>query len=179
MKEKDTIQDPELEIIIPTPEEPAEEVTNDVPEATGLDNGDSTDEPKAQEKQEKRTKHKRKKRNLRSLLIDPDEQETETYNLKDLMSNLTIDGMWFKRHIGFLLLIVAGMIVYITNGYQAQHEMIEEGRLIEELKDWRYRSMTIHSRLTSLSRQSQIEETLHMRGDTTLVVGTQAPYELK
>ena len=77
-----------------------------------------------------------------------------------------------------LALILLGIIVYITNRYQAQNEMIEEDRLHEELQDWKYRSMTRNSELTFRCRQSQLEEQMKAMGDSTLSCSNDPVYEL-
>ena len=111
---------------------------------------------------------------MRSLVSDDDE-----------VDELTIDGIrqmldaaprWFLRQWKMLLLCLAGIFLYITNGYQAQMEMMKESELEAELKDWRYRCITRVSELTLLCRQSQLEQKLRQQGDSTLVPSKVAPY---
>ena len=78
-----------------------------------------------------------------------------------------------------LLLCLAGIFLYITNGYQAQVEMMQETELEAELKDWRYRSITRVSELTLLCRQSQLERRLREQGDSTLLPSKVAPFIIK
>lgn len=105
--------------------------------------------------------------------------EQELRQLKHMWQMLSIDGSWFKRQIPVLLLILAGLILYITNRYSAQQEMIREQELIQQEQDWRYRCMTVHSELTTKSRQSQLEMRLHALGDSTLQLSKTPPYEIK
>lgn len=115
---------------------------------------------------------------LRSLVNDEEESEHEIQHLKDVVQALSIDGLWFRRQIGLFLLIVVGIILYITSRYKAQQEMIEEARLRTELQDWKYRSMTVSSELTTKSRQSQLENRLKVLGDSTLQISKTAPFEI-
>lgn len=103
----------------------------------------------------------------------------------DVESELTLEGLrhvlealpqWILRQWKLLLLCLAGTFLYITNGYQAQMEMMEETALEAELKDWRYRSITRVSDLTMLCRQSLLEERLRQQGDTTLLPNKVAPF---
>ena len=87
---------------------------------------------------------------------DDDSQKKDIEHLKDVLQALSIDGLWFKKQLGVLALILLGIIIYISNRYQAQTEMIEEDKLHEELQDWKYRSMTRNSELTLRCRQSQL-----------------------
>lgn len=117
---------------------------------------------------------------LLNSLMDEDEEKTpEIRQWKDIMHAMSIDGQWFKRQIGVILMVVAGIILYITFRYQAQQEMIEEDNLRKELLDWKYRSMTRNSELTLKTRQSQLEQMLKANGDSTLKASITAPFALE
>ena len=116
---------------------------------------------------------------LSSLIKDDDEEMPDLHHVKDLMRVLSIDGQWFKRQIGVILLIVAGIIWYITNRYQAQQEMIEEDKLRAELADWKFRSMTKTSELTLHTRQTFLEDRLKALGDSTLKASAVPPFILR
>ena len=105
-------------------------------------------------------------------------QKKDIEHLKDVLQALSINGLWFKKQLGVLALILLGIIIYITNRYQAQTEMIEEDKLHEELQDWKYRSMTRNSELTLRCRQSQLEEQLKAMGDSTLCSSNEPVYEI-
>ena len=107
---------------------------------------------------------------------DSDKKDIE--HLKDVLQALSINGLWFKKQLGVLSLILFGIIIYISNRYQAQSEMIQEDKLHEELQDWKYRSMTRNSELTFRCRQSQLEEQLKAMGDSTLCSSNEPVYEL-
>ena len=109
---------------------------------------------------------------------DDDSQKKDIEHLKDVLQALSINGLWFKKQLGVLALILLGIIIYITNRYQAQTEMIEEDKLHEELQDWKYRSMTRNSELTLRCRQSQLEEQLKAMGDSTLCSSNEPVYEI-
>ena len=113
-----------------------------------------------------------------SLLSEDEEKQPEVKRLRDALKALSIDGQWFKQQIGVICLIVLGVIVYITNRYQAQQEMMEEDRLRKELLDWKYRSITRRSELTFRTRQTNLEDMLNARGDSTLQPGKTAPFIL-
>ena len=107
---------------------------------------------------------------------DSDKKDIE--HLKDVLQALSINGLWFKKQLGVLALILFGIIIYISNRYQAQSEMIEEDKLHEELQDWKYRIMTRNSELTFRCRQSQLEEQMKAMGDSTLCSSNDPVYEL-
>ena len=116
---------------------------------------------------------------LNALVNEEDDSEKKDMeHLKDVLQALSINGLWFKKQLGVLALILLGIIIYISNRYQAQTEMIEEDKLHEELQDWKYRSMTRNSELTLRCRQSQLEELMKAIGDSTLCSSNDPIYEL-
>lgn len=116
---------------------------------------------------------------LNALVNEEDDSEKKDLeHLKDVLQALSINGLWFRKQLGVLSLILFGIIIYISNRYQAQTEMIEEDKLHEELQDWKYRSMTRNSELTFRCRQSQLEEQMKAMGDSTLCSSNDPVYEL-
>ncbi|MBQ6225665.1 MAG: hypothetical protein IJJ73_05105 [Bacteroidaceae bacterium] len=115
-----------------------------------------------------------KEKLMRSLVSDDDEvDELTAANIRQM---LDAAPKWFLSQWKMLLLVLAGIFLYITNGYQAQVEMMKENELEAELKDWRYRSITRVSELTQLCRQSQLEQKLREQGDSTLTPSKVAPF---
>lgn len=116
------------------------------------------------------------RRLLRAMLRDED---SEGGSMKDMFDDIQISGEWLKRHWSFILIVVVCMLLFVTNRYQAQQEIIEESRLKRELNDIRFIWLTQFCELTRSQRQSQIEETLIQRGDTTLKPRKEAPFLIK
>ena len=117
-----------------------------------------------------------KKPRLLSMLGNSMEDEMALKQWKSVIRQMSIDGQWFKKQIGVIILAVVGIIIYITCRYQAQQEIILEEQLKKELQDWKFRTLTRSSELTLKTRQSQIENALKNFGDSTLKVSTEAPY---
>ena len=115
-----------------------------------------------------------KEKLMRSLVSDDDEEEE--LSIDGIRQMLDAAPRWFLGQWKMMLLCLGGVFLYITNGYQAQVELMKETELEAELKDWRYRSITRVSELTQLCRQSQLEQKLRERGDTSLVSSKVAPY---
>ena len=115
------------------------------------------------------------KRRIRRVETD---NELALRQLRDAWKQISIDGQWFKRQIWLFVVIVIGIIVYISNRYAAQQEIIEEQLLREELQDWKFRSLTRNSELTFWTRQSQIELQLKAFGDSSIQVSNKAPYQI-
>lgn len=121
-------------------------------------------------------KKKEGKPKLISILANNVEDEIALKQWKGVIRQMSIDGQWFKKQIGVIVLAVLGIIVYITCRYQAQQEIILEEQLRLEYQDWKFRTLTRNSELTLRTRQSQIESALKNFGDSTLKVSTEAPF---
>ncbi|MDE5561087.1 MAG: hypothetical protein K2J00_04690 [Bacteroidaceae bacterium] len=116
-----------------------------------------------------------KKSGLHSLMGSHHNDEATLRQWQSMWRQISIDGQWFRKQIGVILLAVCGIILYITCRYQAQQEIILEEQLTESLQDWKFRTLTRSSELTLKTRQSRIERVLREFGDTTLTAGTEAP----
>ncbi len=117
-----------------------------------------------------------KEKLMRSLVGDED--ETDEMTAAGIRQMLDAAPRWFLSQWKMVLLVLAGIFLYITNGYQAQVEMMKETELEAELKDWRYRCITRVSELTQLCRQSQLEQKLREQGDSTLTPSKVAPFTI-
>ena len=117
-----------------------------------------------------------KEKLMRSLVSDDDEAEELTSD--GLRQKLDAAPRWFLSQWKLLLLCLVGIFLYVTNGYQAQVEMMKETELEAELKDWRYRCITRVSELTLISRQSRLEQKLREQGDSTLMPSKVAPFTI-
>ena len=144
-------------------------------EAKGLDEANEPNEPHKPNEPEESVSDKEKL--MRSLVSDDDEVDELTVD--SIRQMLDAAPRWFLSQWKLLLLCLVGIFLYITNGYQAQVEMMKETELEAELKDWRYRSITRAGELTLLCRQSQLEQKLREQGDTSLVISKEAPFVIK
>lgn len=96
-----------------------------------------------------------------------------------LLKALEIDGRWFRRNLGLFFVITVGMLLFVTNRYQADQEIIEEGLLKDTLADIKYKALTKAADLTLKTRQSNIETLLRLQGDSAIKTPKDAPYIIK
>ena len=113
-----------------------------------------------------------------ALFTEGESVAEESRSLKELVGTLNIDGLWFFRQIPLLLITLGGILLMVTNRYQAQQEIIEKEQLQRDMEDWRFRALTRSSELTTRSRQSQIEERLKQMGDSLLTTPTEPPFTI-
>ncbi|MCR5849616.1 MAG: hypothetical protein K6G92_02755 [Bacteroidaceae bacterium] len=158
-----------------------EELQEEAMAVAGQDAVDGTPETQesleVQESLDKKEPVSNQEKLMRSLVSDDD--EAEELSLDGIRQILDAAPRWFLSQWKMMLLCLVGVFLYITNGYQAQMEMMKETELEAELKDWRYRSITRVSELTQICRQSQLEQKLREQGDTSLVSSKMAPFIIK
>ena len=81
-----------------------------------------------------------------------------------------------RRQLGVLLLIVGFIIIYISNRYSCQKDMLEIDRLNTELIDAKYRALSSSSELTEKCRESNVLKMLQTNEDNILHIPSQPPY---
>ncbi len=99
-------------------------------------------------------------------------------SFREIMGGDILTGEWFRSQIGLIVLCVVFSVIYITNRYSAEQEIIEIENLRVELQEMKYRALTRSGELTERSRQSNIEEQLRLNGDSTLRMPLVPPYVL-
>lgn len=100
-------------------------------------------------------------------------------SLKDILGGEILTRSTFRKQFGLIAMCVFYIIVYITNRYQAQQELIEIQDLKEELQKVKYYSLTRSGEYTIKSRQSQIEELLKQTPDSMLGTSQEPPFIIK
>ncbi len=84
----------------------------------------------------------------------------------------------FKRNIWYIVMLIAMTIVYISNRYEVQREIVEIDQLKRERLDARYEALTVSSELTVRTRQSKIENYISDK-ENALQVPENPPYIIK
>lgn len=81
--------------------------------------------------------------------------------------------------IRFILMLALMAVIYISNRYYAEQTVVEVHHLQKELNHHRTLALVQFTRLTGMSRQSELEHRLWQMGDTTLIVPRRPPYVIK
>ncbi len=102
-----------------------------------------------------------------------------------LSSNLTLTKIlggdilttqFIRRQIWLIILVVVFMILYISNRYSVQKDLIEIDQLQRELQDAKYKALSSSSQITEKSRESNVLDMLKNNKDSILHIATQPPY---
>lgn len=81
-----------------------------------------------------------------------------------------------RRQIGVIILIAFITMIYVSNRYSCQQDMVEIEQLKEKLKDAKYKALASMSELTEMCRESNVLEMLKNNEDSMLQIPTQPPY---
>lgn len=100
-------------------------------------------------------------------------------SLREILGGDYLIGSFLRRNILFILVLVGLSILYITNRYAAQQEIIEHEQLRNELTEKKNYALTQYAELTMYSRQSNIENRLKACGDSLLTAPKDPPFEIK
>ena len=119
-----------------------------------------------------------------TALVAPDaavgrEPREYHHTLLGLLGGGLIGHEFLRRNWGVIAVIILLTIIYVSNRYAADQEMIQISDLQKELEEVRYRALTHNSELTMLCRQSQIEKALDAIGDSTLKVSGEPPFIIR
>lgn len=99
--------------------------------------------------------------------------------LREILGGDILMNGWLKKQMGLILMCVLFAILYITNRYSSQQEIIEIEKLKTELTELRYYALTRSSELTTKTRQSQVEASLRHTADSLLASPKEPPFVIK
>lgn len=105
---------------------------------------------------------------IRNLTADEDTPQQSAHSkitLASILGGDILGGKWFRRQFWYIVTVVGMVIVYVSNRYSCQQEMIQTKMLTDTLLDRRYKALTRSSQLKEKMRRSVIEGSL---ADTSL-----------
>ena len=96
--------------------------------------------------------------------------------LRKILGGNILNAQFVRRQIWLFVLIAFFMIIYVSNRYSCQKDLLQIDKLTEELKDAKYRALSSNSLVTERCRESHILEMLKNNEDSTLHIPNQPPY---
>lgn len=100
-------------------------------------------------------------------------------SLRSILGGDFLTAKFVRSQLPLIILIAACFIIYISNRYTNQAELIEIDNLKKELDDARFNALTRSSDLTARSRQSYVEEFLRSKHDSLLQISSNSPYVIR
>ena len=112
----------------------------------------------------------------RQQAIEDELPLTKNVTLGKILGGEMLNTQFLRQQIWVIVLITLFIIVYISNRYKCQQNLIKIDNLQSELEDAKYRALSSSSDLTQQTRESKVLERLHNDKDSTLHIPTQPPY---
>jgi len=81
-----------------------------------------------------------------------------------VMGGTVLTGGFFTKNLRFIAIFILLVVLYISNRYTVSDRMSKIERLQHELKDAKYESVTISSKLIGVSREIKIKELVEKNG---------------
>lgn len=108
--------------------------------------------------------------------IEEEAPQSSNFTLRKILGGDILTAQFIRRQIWLLILIVFFIIIYISNRYSIQKDLIEIDQLQNELQDAKYKALSSSSQITEKSRESNVLEMLKNNKDSILHIATQPPY---
>ena len=113
---------------------------------------------------------------IREQATEDDMPLTKNITLRKILGGDILSTDIIRKQIWLILIVVLFIVVYISNRYKCQQDLILIDNLTEQLKDAKYRALSSSSDLTQKTRESKVLEKLKASSDSTLHIATQPPY---
>ena len=102
--------------------------------------------------------------------------QSRMFSLRKILGGDILSAAIIRRQVWLILLIVFFMIIYVSNRYSCQQDIIEIDKLHQQLTDAKYKALSSEIELTELSRESNVLEMLKDNKDSVLKIASQPPY---
>lgn len=108
--------------------------------------------------------------------IEEEASGSSSFTLRKILGGDILTAQIIRRQIWLAILIVFFVIIYISNRYNIQNDIIELDKLQKELQDTKYKALSTSSQITEKSRESNVLDMLKNNKDSVLHIATQPPY---
>ena len=108
--------------------------------------------------------------------IEEEASGSSSFTLRKILGGDILTAQIIRRQIWLVILIVFFVIIYISNRYNIQNDIIELDKLQKELQDTNYKALSTSSQITEKSRESNVLDMLKNNKDSVLHIATQPPY---
>lgn len=102
--------------------------------------------------------------------------QSSKLSLRKILGGDILNTAIIRRQVWLFLLIAFFMVLYVSNRYSCQKDLIRIDKLHKELTDAKYKALSSQSELTEISRESNVQQLLQNNKDSVLKVASQPPY---
>ena len=116
---------------------------------------------------------------IKEQATESEQQQSASFTLRKILGGDFLTAEMLRKQIWLIVLIAAFTLLYVSNRYNCQKDMLEINELNEKLKDAKYRALASSSQLTEACRESNVLKMLQENQDSTLHIPTQPPFIIK
>ena len=140
----------------------------------------ASQEPPKQETPQQEPQQEAPQASLKEVIakqaIEEEASGSSSFTLRKILGGDILTAQIIRRQIWLVILIVFFVIIYISNRYNIQNDIIELDKLQKELQDTKYKALSTSSQITEKSRESNVLDMLKNNKDSVLHIATQPPY---
>lgn len=139
----------------------------------------SQEPPKVQEQKALQTEEVHEeslKEAIAKQAIEDEAPLSSSFTLRKILGGDILTAQVIRRQIWLIVLVVFFIIIYISNRYSIQQDLIELDKLQKELQNAKYKALSSSSQITERSRESNVLKMLQNNKDSILHIATQPPY---
>lgn len=125
---------------------------------------------------EKEKQREELKEAIREQAREDEKPLSGNLSLRKILGGDFLTAKLIRQQIGLILLIAFFTIIYISNRYSCENNLIEIDKLNKELQDAKFRALSSSSELTERCRESNVLQMLKNNKDSTLKIPNQPPY---
>ena len=176
MKEKEIKEDQEAKTDSKTAETPApQELGKKAKEAKETKASQKPQDSQDSDDPKEPAEEKEHEESLKEAIED-EAPLSSSFTLRKILGGDILTAQVIRRQIWLIVLVVFFIIIYISNRYSIQQDMIEIDQLQEELQNAKYKALSSSSQITERSRESNVLKMLQNNKNSVLHIATQPPY---
>lgn len=113
---------------------------------------------------------------IREQAIEGEAAQSASFTLRRILGGEFLTARMLRKQVWVILIIAAFTLVYVSNRYSCQKDLLEINELNGKLKDAKYKALATSSELTEMCRESNVLEMLQNNKDSVLQIASQPPY---
>lgn len=113
---------------------------------------------------------------IREQAIEGEAAQSASFTLRRILGGEFLTAHMLRKQVWVILIIAAFTLVYVSNRYSCQKDLLEINELNDKLKDAKYKALATSSELTEMCRESNVLEMLQNNKDSVLQIASQPPY---
>ena len=113
---------------------------------------------------------------IKEQAIEEEKPQSSNFTLRKILGGDFLSSEMLKKQIWVIILIAMFTLVYVSNRYSCQKDLLKINELNIKLEDAKYKALASSSQLTELCRESNVLNMLKNNNDSTLHIATLPPF---